>query len=84
MFWKDIRKKYPSKWLVIEAKKFRQVDDRFIVEDLEVLDIFDKSFDAYDEYRKLHKGNPGKEFLFANTEMSALEIPTTRWMGVRV
>jgi hypothetical protein len=48
-----------------------------------VLDIFDKSFDAYDEYQTLHRENPSKEFLFASTEMPILEIPTTRWMGVR-
>ncbi len=52
MLWQDIREKYPSKWLVIEAKKFHQTDDKFVIEELEVLDIFDKSFDAYDEYRK--------------------------------
>ena len=83
MLWQDIREKYPSKWLVIEAKKFHQADDKFVVDDLEVLEIFDKSFDAYDEYRTLHRENPSKEFLFANTEMPILEIPTTRWMGVR-
>jgi hypothetical protein len=83
MLWQDIREKYPSKWLVIEAKKFHQTDDNFVIEELEVLDIFDKSFDAYDEYRKLHKENPRKEFLFANTEMPLLEIPITRWMGAR-
>jgi len=48
-----------------------------------VLDIFDKSFDAYDKYRTLHREKPSKEFLFANTEMPFLEIPTTRWLGVR-
>ncbi len=83
MLWQDIREKHPSKWLVIEAKKFHQTDDKFVIEDLEVIDIFDKSFDAYDEYRKLHRENPNKEFLFANTEMPVLEIPITRWMGVR-
>jgi len=83
MLWQEIREKYPSKWLVIEAKKFHQADDKFVVEDLEVLEIFDKSFDAYDQYRSLHREQPNKEFLFANTEMSILEIPTTRWMGVR-
>jgi hypothetical protein len=50
MLWQEIRQKYPSKWLVIEAKKFHQADD----------------------------------FLFANTEMPILEIPTSRWMRVRV
>ena len=83
MLWQEIREKYPSKWLVIEAKKFHQTDDQFVVEDFEVLDIFDKSFDAYDEYRSLHQEHPSKEFLFANTEMSILEIPITRWMGIR-
>ena len=83
MLWQDIRRKHPSKWLVIEAKKFHQTDDKFVVEDLEVLDVFDKSFDAYDGYRKLHKEDPSKELLFANTEMSTLEIPTTRWAGIR-
>ncbi len=84
MLWQDIRKKYPSKWLVIEAKKFHQADDKFVVEDLEVIEIFDKSLDAYDEYRALHRKNPNKEFLFANTEMPILEIPITLWMGVRI
>jgi len=83
MLCQNIREKYPSKWLVIEAKKFHQTDDKFVIEELEVLDIFDKSFDAYDEYRKLHKENPSKEFLFANTEMPILEIPITKWMGAR-
>jgi len=83
MLWQDIREKYPQKWLVIEAKKFHQAEDKFVVEDFEVLDIFDKSFDAYDKYRALHRENPSKEFLFVNTNMPLLEIPTTRWLGVR-
>ena len=84
MFWQDIREKYPKKWLVIEAKTFHQADDKFVVEDLEVIDIFDKSFEAYDKYRALHRETPNKEFLFVNTEMPFLEIPTTRWLGVRI
>ena len=69
--------------MVIEAKKFHQADDKFVVEDLEVLEIFDKSFDAYDEYRSLHQQHPSKEFLFANTEMPILEIPTTPMDGIQ-
>jgi hypothetical protein len=30
MLWLDIREKHPKKWLVIEAKKFYQADDKFI------------------------------------------------------
>ncbi len=37
MLWQDIREKHPQKWLVIEAKKFHQADDKFVIEDLEVL-----------------------------------------------
>jgi hypothetical protein len=32
MLWQDIREKHPKKWLVIEAKKFYQTDDKFIIE----------------------------------------------------
>lgn len=42
MLWQDIMEKHPKKWLVIEAKKFHQADDKFVIEDLEVLDVFDK------------------------------------------
>ena len=51
MLWQDIRVKHPTKWLVIEAKKYRQADDIFIVEEVEVLDVFDQSFGVYDEFR---------------------------------
>lgn len=83
MLWQEIRQKHPSKWLVMEAKKFHQDNDKFIVEDVEVLEILEKSFDAYDKYRKLRIENPHKELLFAKTEMLTLEIPITRWMGIR-
>jgi hypothetical protein len=63
MLWQEIREKHPKKWLVIEAKKFHQADDKFVIKDLEVLDIFDKSFDAYDEYRKLHRKNPSNSMI---------------------
>jgi len=33
MLWQEIREKHPKKWLVIEAKKFHQADDKFVVED---------------------------------------------------
>jgi len=52
MLWRDIKAKHPAKWLVIEAKKCRQAEDIFIVEGVEILDVFDQSFGAYDEYRK--------------------------------
>jgi len=77
MLWKEVREKHPSKWLVLEALKFHQMDDKFVIEDFELLSIFDKPVDAYTEYRSLHRQHPNKEILFADAEMPVLEIPTS-------
>ncbi len=74
MKWDDIKKDFPSKWVVLEELDAYDKDNCHVVVDSSVINVFEQFIDAYRQYRELYRANPNREFLFANTEMAALSF----------
>ncbi len=83
MKWEEIKKRHPSRWVVIEAIEAHDRGNLRIIDDSSVINVFEHSMDAYRKYCKLHRNNPSREFLFVSTDMPTLEIPCHRWVGLR-
>lgn len=83
MKWDEIKAKYPSKWVVIEALEAHDSGDKRVIDESSVVNVFDESMAAFREYRALHKLNPNREFLFISTTTDQLQIPTHPWAGLR-
>ena len=84
MEWQQIRKHYPSKWLLLEAIAAHSVSDKRILDDLAVIEVFANSVQAMNEYQKLHRKSPDKELYVFHSSRRELDITERRWLGIRV
>lgn len=41
MKWEEVRKVYPNKWVVFESLKQHEEDNKVIVEDVAIIEVFD-------------------------------------------
>ena len=73
MLWKDVRKSYPNKWVVFESLKQHEEDNKVIVEDVAIIEVFDDLNTAFKHYCTLHKENKNHELSFGNTKNKILE-----------
>ena len=83
MFWKEIRERYPHKWLLVEALEAHSEAGRRILEQLAVLDSYDNSDDALESYKQLHVKEPVREMYVFHTDNPELNILERKWMGIR-
>lgn len=83
MQWQDIRRQYPSQWLLVEAVDAHTEEDRRIVSDLAVLRTCQDAANAMDGYLELHRDQPERELYVLHTDRENLEIQERRWLGVR-
>lgn len=83
MEWQDIRRQYPSQWLLVEAVQAHTEEDRRIVSDLAVLRTCQDAANAMDGYLELHRKQPERELYVLHTDREDLEIQERRWLGVR-
>ena len=83
MRWEEIRQKYPRQWLLVEATAAHSEDHMRVLDELEVLDVFDNSPAALERYKKEHHANPMRELFVLHTSRKNLEIEERRWVGVR-
>ena len=83
MKWQEIRMQFPETWVIIEALNAHDFNNKRIIEDISVLDKFDSVMDAIKHYKTLHKNNPHKEILVANTINQKLDITNQHWVGIR-
>lgn len=84
MIWPDIRKHYPSQWLVVEALEAHTTPDkRRRLDQLAVIESCLDGFAAMQRYRRLHKEYPAREFYFVHTDREELDIHERRWLGIR-
>lgn len=84
MKWHDVKKTFPSQWLLIEAIEAKTVDSNRVIEDLSIIDSFaDDSLKALNKYKELHKQNKEKEYYVVHTDRPELDITILKWTGVR-
>ena len=83
MKWDDIRKHFPSQWLLIEAAKAHSNRGKRILDEMSVVDTFSDSIVAMKRYTELHHKNPMRELFVLHTDREKLDITEERWIGVR-
>jgi hypothetical protein len=84
MIWEDVKKIYPSSWLVIEAIEAKTEGKNRIVQQLAVFDSFEEetSKNALLKYLQLHKTCPERELYVVHSTRPQLDIKEQRWVGV--
>jgi len=85
MIWKDVKKNYPSQWVLIEATNARTENDKRIIEYMDVIDNFNEDGEAaFQKYIELHKLHKDREYYIYHTSHENLDIAVKKWMGVRL
>lgn len=83
MDWETIREHYPEQWVLLEALNAYSDDGKRVVEDGAIINSFDDSKEALNEYKNLHKSFPGREIYVVHTRNERLQILERKWMGIR-
>lgn len=83
MTWESVRKLYKEKWVLIEAIKAHSNNGKRIVEDMDLVGVYDKGNEALKDYTNRHKEDKSKEFYVYSTINEKLEIEERAWIGVR-
>lgn len=84
MQWTEIREKYPNQWLLVEALRAHSEDDKRLVDELSVVDVFPDSGAALQRYARLHHQTPDLELYVFHTSRDQLDITERQWLGVRI
>jgi hypothetical protein len=83
--WNEIRLIHPSAWVIIEAVEAYSRDNRRVLEQAAVIDVFgDDGEGAMRRYIQLHRAHPEREMYVVNTERLQLDIEERYWTGVRM
>lgn len=83
MKWMEVREKYPDTWVLIEAIEAESVDGERILKQISVLNCYESSEMAMNDYRKEHKQSPNRELYVYHTQNEKITIKERVWMGVR-
>jgi len=85
MIWENVKKAYPSQWVLIEAINARTEGEKRIVEQMDVVSSFaDDGDSAFQKYIELHKIHKEREYYIYHTSNEALNIGVKKWFGVRL
>ena len=84
MNWTEVRTKYPNQWLLVEALRAHSQDDKRLVDDIAVVDVFADSGAALQQYSRLHHQAPDRELYVFHTSRDKLDITERQWLGVRI
>lgn len=83
MSWEEIRKSFPSRWLLVEATEAHSENERRILDDIAVIDAYPSGKAAMSAYLELHDKAPQRELYVLSTDREVLEIEELRWLGIR-
>lgn len=78
MKWSEARKTYPNKWIVFDSLKQHEEDNKLIVEDIAIIEVFDDINDAFKYYRMLHRQDKSRQLSFDDTRKDKLEYEIER------
>jgi hypothetical protein len=84
MTWSEIRRQYPSQWLLVEAVDVHSEGDQRILDDIAVLQNFTDVESAMNRYKVVHRQSPFRELYVLHTDRAELEISETRIVSVWV
>ncbi len=84
MQWSDIRLTYPNQWLIIEAlSASTSPENRRQLDNIAVIEQCTDGNNALENYRRLHKQYPAREFYYVHTSRENLDIREQNWSGIR-
>ncbi len=84
MIWEEVRHRYPSEWVLIEAIDAFSSKGKRIINQVTVVDTFGNDGDeALRHYAQLHKMYPERELYIVHTKRPLLDIKERFWTGVR-
>lgn len=83
MKWENIRANYPKQWVLIEAIKAHSKNNKRILDDIAVINVFSHSKPAMHSYLNLHHENPERELFVVHTDKETLDITVHKWLGIR-
>jgi hypothetical protein len=79
MLWNEVRKTFPNnKWIVLHSLKQHEEDNKLIIEEVAIIEVFDDINDAWKCYRELRKKDKKREFSFGCTKEEKLEYENVR------
>jgi hypothetical protein len=84
MKWIDVRQRYPSQWLLVEAIEAHSEGNQRLLEELAVIDSFPDSTSAWRRYTQLHHETANREFYIFHTDREQLNITERVWLGIRL
>lgn len=84
MRWEEVKKAYPSEWVLIEAIDAKTEGENRIVDEISIIDTFkNDSQKAMNKYVQLHKLHKEREYYVVHTDRPELDIEVLKWLGVR-
>jgi hypothetical protein len=83
MNWETLRNHFPDQWVLFEAIEAHSDNGRRIVDRISVINNYDVSKEALEEYKVIHMKEPYRELYVAHTSKTELEIIERKWLGVR-
>lgn len=84
MNWETVRIHFPDQWILLEAIEAHSDNGRRIIDRISVINKYDQSKEALNEYKMLHSQEPSRELYVAHTSKEELKIIERRWLGVRI
>lgn len=81
--WSEVRERYPDKIVLVEALSTTSFNKRRTVKDMSILADFNDDMAAWQEYKKQHKDNLGKELYIFHTSKEKAEVVEQFFAGVR-
>jgi hypothetical protein len=81
--WTEIRKRYPDKFVLVEAVFAYSKENKRIIEEMSVLEEHTSSGAAWNGYKKLHREFPERELYIFHTSKEQIEVEEQHFIGVR-
>ncbi|WP_407984340.1 hypothetical protein [Priestia abyssalis] len=81
--WTEIRKRYPDKFVLVEAVSAYSKENKRIIEEMSVLEEHTSSNSAWSGYKKLHRELPERELYIFHTSKEQIEVEEQHFIGVR-
>jgi hypothetical protein len=82
MRWIEVQERFLNEWVVLEVIKAHSRDGNRYIEEVVVVDRFEKSVEAMSRYDELRKGQPNREYCFFHTSRPNL-VARERYVGIR-
>lgn len=84
MTWEDVKRAFPSQWVLMEALEAETIENKRIVEQMAVVESFnDDGESAFKKYIELHKIHKEREYFIYHTSRDILDIGVKRWLGIK-